>query len=348
MALRIAGMVAWTWNPTVDRVTAEENLQDVFGIGAIATVQDLIALVHADDRERHRTELEALAKAGGKYQSRFRINRPGASSPIWLEELAVAIADDARGRVRLVVGVSIDVSERVRREQLQAAELDRSKDELRALTASLLHAQEDERRRIARELHDDFGQRLALAHMQVDQLKRDLPPDSPGLSGPLEFVAGHLIRLCEDARRLSHQLHPSVIEDLGLEVALRQLIEQLERTHGLVARVSSELSSSVLPLNVSTPLYRIAQEALRNAIKHAPGAPVTIELAVQEGAVQMKVRDEGPGIGREALRAGGLGIISMEERARLARGSLSVREAPGGGTELVARVPLESARSSAG
>jgi PAS domain S-box-containing protein len=254
MALRSAGMVAWTWNPADGRVTAEENLQDVYGVSSIATVAELSALIHPEDRERHRNELDTVSKQGGKYQARFRIIRPGSASPTWLEEQALAIRDPETGRIRTVVGVSMDITERVRNEQLQAEELDRSKDELRALTASLLHAQEDERRRIARELHDDFGQRLALVNMHVDQLRRDLPAESANLSARLELVASHLTTLCHDARRLSHQLHPSVIEDLGLEVALRQLIEQLERTHGLTARVSSNLSESVLPLELSAPL----------------------------------------------------------------------------------------------
>ena len=346
MALRVAGMVAWTCDLASGRLMAEENVQDVCGVASIESPAEVLAVIHPEDREHCRTDLQQLAGEGGKRHMRFRIVRPDTGSVVWIETHAVGIPD-AAGPVRKLVGISMDVTERIRSERAQEEELDRTKENLRALAADLLSAQEDERRRIARELHDDFGQRLAALQIRTDQLQADVAKNRGEHVRQLAEISGELGLLCEDSRRLSHQLHPAVVEDLGLEIALRQMLEHLERTHGLAARVTSRLSGRLLPLATAIPLYRIAQEAVRNAIRHAPGAPVHVELSEANHEIRMVVRDEGPGFAADAKRGErGLGIISMKERARLAGGTLTIRSSPRG-TEVITLLPCAQSEESA-
>ena len=200
---------------------------------------------------------------------------------------------------------------------------------------AILNVQESERRRIALELHDDLAQRLSLLAMQLDLLRRSAPDSVEEFAGRLEPLARQVEALSDDIRRLSHQLHPSIVEDLGLESALRQLVTEFERIHKMPVQLTLHLTSPV-PADTATAFYRIAQEALRNAAKHASGAPVRVTLSEVDGEVRLSISDNGPGFDITTVRKhGGLGLISMRERARLAGGRFSVQTRPGDGTEIV-------------
>ena len=218
--------------------------------------------------------------------------------------------------------------------------LDRTKDELRALAASLLTAQEDERRRISRDLHDDIAQRLGMLQLQVEQLRRTLPPEIAGLvDASLATFQTTVATVGTDVRHMSHRLHPSILEDLGIEEALRSLIS-IQRTNGMpIEFITSGFPRSVL-LPVATALYRVTQEALHNVVKHAAGAPATVTLSYTESGVRLSIRDEGPGFDREAVRKKkGLGLVSMQERVKLIEGEVVIDSAPGQGTELHINIP---------
>jgi PAS domain S-box-containing protein len=220
------------------------------------------------------------------------------------------------------------------------AELDRTRDELRALTASLLTAQEDERRRIARELHDDLSQRLALLEAELSQLAAQ-----PTSSDTARLTA-QVAALSDSTRRLSRRLHPAILEDLGLQAALRSLIEDFERAHSLALQLRADPVPRSLPLPIATALYRIAQEALRNVVKHAPEACVTVRLNRTPDSLTLSVEDDGPGFDPQAVRTGGgLGLVSMEERARAVGGRMTVRGHPGDGAEITVTIPWRETES---
>ncbi|MBA3548676.1 MAG: PAS domain-containing sensor histidine kinase [Nannocystis sp.] len=227
--------------------------------------------------------------------------------------------------------------------------LDRTKEELRALAGSLLGAQEDERRRIARELHDDLSQRLAVLAIRLAAL-RDTLPDGPGGTQDealqLEkYVAG----LASEVRRLSHKLHPSILDDLGLVVAMRRLIEDFQASRDEpVTFIEREIPDDIAPATAAA-LFRIAQEGLRNVSKHAGEGPVRVGLEHESGALRLTIADAGSGFDHAAVRGlGGLGIISMQERAHLVGGSLNLNSRPGEGTTVEVRVPLTSDDDRAG
>jgi signal transduction histidine kinase len=254
----------------------------------------------------------------------------------WPEELVP--------RLRLVGEVFANALQRQRAEEaLRASEesLRQSQRELRVLAGRLLRAQEAERRRIARELHDDLSQSLALLAVELELL--GLKP--PGSAGQLaERVQGLVARAREvssDVHRLSHRLHPSKLEQLGLVAALAGLCKELEHAHGLRIGFTAHAVPPVIPEETALCLYRIAQEALRNVVKHSAARGAGVGLTAGAGALCLSVADTGAGFDpAAAARRGGLGLVSMRERLRLVGGTLDLQSRPGHGTRLDVRVPL--------
>lgn len=274
--------------------------------------------------------------AAGK--SRFLLHsRDGRVIPI--EDTAAPI--HAGGQVIGVVNVIADISRPPAEQAHATAEaLGNTRAELRALSAHLLSVQEDERRRIARELHDDVVQRMALAEIDLQRLMPILS-DQNGARELVETVRQRIAEVAASLREVSHRLHPAVVEDLGLTAALRSLVADY-RDQGVDASLAASADCPTLKLDAATALYRIAQEALRNAWKHAPGAPVRVALEGNARECHLRIEDAGPGFDLRQVRgSGGLGLLGMQERARLAGGNLMLRTRPGNGTLILVRVPLE-------
>jgi two-component system, chemotaxis family, CheB/CheR fusion protein len=189
---------------------------------------------------------------------------------------------------------------------------------------------------MARELHDDLGQRVALLGVSVDHALHQGRIDRE----TAEAIRSQIHEMSAGLRAVSHRLHPSIIADLGLAAALQNLVEQ-ERTAGRAVVLEEGAAQVAVPLNTATALYRIVQEALHNAAKHAPGAAVSISLTATSNEALLRVQDKGPGfsLGDASIR-GGLGLISMQERARLVGGNLLLTTQPGSGTVILARVPV--------
>lgn len=225
--------------------------------------------------------------------------------------------------------------------QSTTKELDRSREELRALTGSLITSQEDERRRLARELHDDVGQRLASLSMNTDDVMRNMQTDPARARQKLEEISDRLGQLSEDVRTLSHGLHPSIIEDLGLAAALRMLTNEFGEREDMIVTFFPREVPEQIPVEIATGLYRIAQEAFRNIAKHAGKSHVKVTLTGKPGELALQIADSGKGFGMEHHRPG-LGLISIEERVRLMRGTLQVQSALREGTRVTVNVPLET------
>ncbi len=220
-------------------------------------------------------------------------------------------------------------------------ELDRSREELRGLTANLLNTQEEERRRLARELHDDFSQRLGAVNILNDQALSCMGAEPEQARAKLEQSSSHLAELADDIRNLSHRLHPSIIEDLGLHAALRQLTDEFGEREGMIVSFFTKDVPLNMPVDVSTGLYRIAQEALRNVAKHAEKTHVKVQLLGLKDSLELQISDSGKGFDTEQKRTG-LGLISMRERALLIGASITIESAVRRGTRVTVRVPLSS------
>ena len=301
-------------------------------------------------------ELARAESSGHVEDQRWLVRRDGSH---FFAHWVTHLVRDDQGQNRGFAKVLRDDTERLRAENERArlqqlerdllaervetadAALDRTRQELRQLAASLMSAQEDERRRVARELHDDLAQRLAALEIGLVQLRR-LPESAvEEWRTAVDLLIGDVGALSAEVRNLSHRLHPSVLDDLGLDAALRQLVADLERSAGLTVRLSTSLGAApTMPGIVAAALYRIAQEALRNIMRHAKDALVSVRLAATPAEVRLSVQDDGPGMDLAQVRfKGGLGLVSMRERANLAGGSLEIKSAPGQGTIVIAVVP---------
>jgi len=233
-------------------------------------------------------------------------------------------------------GIYQDITERVE-----------SEAKLQALRDRLTRFQDEERAHIARELHDDIGQRLALLALQLAELQEAAPDAAPSLGEQLDRAARLTGEICRDTNRLSHRLHPSQLAYLGLARALsgfcqefsRQTRTQIDFDHHEVPELSSE---------IRTCLYRVAQEAIRNAEKHSGSPRIRVLLAGRPGSIWLCVSDGGRGFDPTAAqRSTGLGLVSMAERVRSVGGELSVRSEVDHGTRIEASIPLSPRASPA-
>lgn len=227
--------------------------------------------------------------------------------------------------------------------EIATRELDRTQEELRSLTAHLFTVQEEERRHLARELHDDISQRLSLLEIALDKVRCTACAD--GDVTQLASVRQQVHVLNTDVRQISHRLHPSILSDLGLSAALKAMVKEFgQRERMPVSYLTQDLPESLQP-EVATAIYRIAQEALHNVSKHAGRTHVKVLLTGRQGRIQLRVMDFGVGFDQDQdqeMPHRGLGMISMQERARLAGGTLLVQSALGEGTTVTADVPVES------
>jgi len=205
----------------------------------------------------------------------------------------------------------------------------------------LIDVQEAERRRISRELHDDLNQKIATLSMNISQLKRNVPMPDGALISELDQLRETASDLTNEVRRLSHQLHPAVLEHLGLVKALESYIASFAHEEQIDVRLSAELRDERIPFQTSICLYRVAVEALRNVARHSGARSAVVSLKRDSEGLELCVSDSGNGFDVERFRQdGGLGLISIEERLRLLQGSCEIFSTPGRGSMLVAKVPL--------
>lgn len=232
--------------------------------------------------------------------------------------------------------------------QLKRSESDLRKQEqaLRDLNVRLLQTQEEERRRIAKEIHDDFTQRLASLAIDLRIVQRATESVDPMSASRLQKLGDGAERLATDLQQVAHQLHPSILEHVGLEAAVREQIDEFAERTGLKAELIVRELPHAIPREQALCLYRVLQESLRNVQKHADATNVLVRFLGTGRGVGLCVHDDGRGIEslEGAARRKGLGFISMEERVRALQGTFRVRTRVGDGTEIHAWVPLEDVK----
>ena len=251
--------------------------------------------------------------------------------------------DDLVERLRLVGEIFSSALARKRADEALCAKelsLRQAQEGLQQLAAKLLLAQEEERRRIAREMHDDWTQRLALLGIDAAKLEKHLGDPEKALP-LLRTMREHLVGLSEDVHDLSRQLHPSILDDLGLVESLRSECAGFSRREKIIVDYRPGTVPPGVPKETALCVYRVAQEALRNLAKHAAAGAALVALDTAGLELQLRVEDKGAGFDVEAVRSQpGLGLSSMMERVRLVQGKLTVTSAPGRGTTIEVRVPL--------
>jgi PAS domain S-box-containing protein len=251
-------------------------------------------------------------------------------------EISLSYIQTSKGT--LAVAFVTDISKR--RADSQA--ILEQKDELRRLAGQLMTAQDDERRRIARDLHDDLSQKLAYLAMDIGKLATK--PSSQNFVPDLRPLQLRAAEAAESVRRISHQLHPAVLDDIGLEGAIEQYCEEFEERAGIATEFTAKNVPQSLPRDVSSSLYHIFQECLRNVSKHSQTDAVLVTLEHVDGVLRLTIRDRGVGLApQRAEKSVSIGILGMKERANLINGTLSIQSELGQGTEVSVEVPLAPA-----
>lgn len=248
------------------------------------------------------------------------------------------------GMARLAPAVRRALDERRDRERHLATSraLEASQERLRALSRRLLEVQEEERRRLARDLHDDLGQALTALKIQLESAVRISGGAVARQIGECVDTTRHAL---ERVRQLSLSLRPLQLDDLGLVAALRSHLDRQASVGKLKPHFDAQPLRSALSTEVETACFRVAQEAINNVLRHAGAANVWVRLYVDHGHLGLSVRDDGVGFDLESARkraaaGGSLGVVSMEERVAVSGGSFELRSTPGQGTELLATFPL--------
>jgi PAS domain S-box-containing protein len=257
---------------------------------------------------------------------------------------------DGSGRIYATGGIATDITERKRvQEELLRSQaiLQQQGVELQDMTAKLLTTQESERQRIARELHDDFSQRLAALVFDVASLEQQ-PPLLPGLTGKaLEPIREQLEQLSDDIHNLAYTLHPSLLQHAGLQPAIEDYIHKVTVRTGLRIVFKARGVVGQIPLDQSTCLFRILQEGLQNVAKHADATDVAVQLSGSSHGVGLSIIDNGKGFdaGSTTAHPTGLGLISMQERLRSLNGFMRIHSRQSGGTKLCAWIPSQERAS---
>jgi PAS domain S-box-containing protein len=322
-----------------------QAVADAYG----TTVEELIGKRDADfARDRKEAEhfrsvdLEVMDTLEERFIPEERIT-DSTGRVRWLQTVKRPLRDEG-GRATQMLGSATDITDRREAEaklRKSEAALRQNQRELRLLAGRLLTAQEDERRRLAREMHDDLTQRLAGIAMQAGRLERPAVLRSDAAPALAREIRSALAQLSRDVNALSRRLHPSLLEDLGLVDAIRAECATFSQQVGIDVRFSSTDLEHEVDLDTSLALYRITQEALRNVAKHARTREALVALAAGDRELVLTIEDAGVGFDKGAARSVGLGLASMGERARLIQAELSVDSKPGGGTIVQVRVPRD-------
>jgi signal transduction histidine kinase len=210
--------------------------------------------------------------------------------------------------------------------------------------ALLIEAHEQERSDIASQLHDDIGQRMSVVTMDLDALSKALPSSKTETRDRLRAIADRALKVAKDIQALSHRLYPSQLQYLGLASASGAFCRVLSQQHDVEIAFRADGMPDRVPMEVALLLFRVLQEAVTNAVKHARVGQVEVTLRGTPGEIRLEIADAGVGFDPEAILNGHApGLVGMRERARLLGGALAIGSRPGGGTSISASVPLPAA-----
>jgi len=330
LAAQAGKMYAYEWDTASDVIVRSGEVASVLGPDAEASLtgRDLLTSIHPDDKAMLAETLMAATPEDPDIQTSYRVLRCGGEV-LWLEMTAHAFFDE-RGEIARIVGMVADIGERKLAEEALAD-----------VSRKMIEIQEEERARMARELHDDINQRMALMAVEVDQLGDDLPASPADIRQRLSEMAQRLAEISLAVQSISHQLHSPQLDLLGVGVAMKSFCREFAARQRVEIDFSSDEIPRVVPHEVSLCLFRVLQEALHNAAKHSKVQHFEVRLGYRMDELDLRVADRGAGFDAESvIKKGGLGLISMRERVRLVSGTIAIESRPMGGTTIRVRVPL--------
>jgi PAS domain S-box-containing protein len=310
------------WNKGAERL---------YGYSAGEMIGLSISLLVPPDRSDDFAEIITKIKQGDTVNHYETVGQKKDGTRVEVS-LTVSPIIDTEGRIVGASAIARDITERKLAEEA-----------LLEMSGRLITAHEEERTRIARELHDDLSQRMALLQIGLEQFEQDMPGLSSNARQQLHKVAEVATEVSSDIHDLSRQLHPSKLDTLGLAAAVGDFCRELSKRHDLQIEFLHHDVPRQIPKDVTLCLYRITQEALQNVVKHSGATEATVELTGHGDRIDLCISDSGAGFSPESTKGDtGLGLISMRERLRLVDGHLAVESEPSHGTRIRVRIPLGS------
>ncbi len=328
LAADAANLGIWIWDLVGDEIWATDKWRQLFDFEKRdqLDLHRFLGRLHPEDRDAVSKALTKAREAGGSYEKEYRIILPDGRVR-WITSRG-RVEFDAAGKPVFMRGASLDNT--ARRLAEEAAH---------DLGGRLIHAREEEQTRLARELLDDLSQSLALLSVELEMFGQSPPAEREQISGRMQEFSAQVKRLSSEVHRLSHQLHPAKLEHLGLVAAMRGFCKEFAAAHEIAIEFADRSVPRAVPEETALCLYRIAQEALHNVVKHSGGTAARVELAMDGGELRLVIVDDGVGFDPETMRANSsLGLVSMAERARFVHGRFSIESHPGKGTRIEARV----------
>lgn len=302
-----------SWNAGAERI---------FGYGEAEVIGHPITILFPPELKVEENKILETMRAGGRYKhyETVRITKAGKNVDV---SLSIFPIKDSTGKLEGISTIARDISER--------------KKALTDMTRKLIAAQEQERARIGRELHDDISQRLAMLALELEQQH-----EPSGFQNRVQAFREELRQISDDVQALSHNLHSTKLEYLGVIAGMKSWCKEFAQRQKIEIGFKSEVRST-LPREIGLCLFRVLQEALHNAAKHSGVKQIEVQLHEESGEIHLIIRDLGKGFDIEAARQGrGLGLTSMQERVRLVNGTISIQSKPTRGTTIHVRVPVQS------
>ena len=337
LAVEAGESVGWDWDIQSGRNQWFGDLQTMYGIPADSYsghIEDFRRSIHPDDRELVWKAVAGARQGREPYIAEFRAVRADGTMR-WIIARGKFYYAPNGDPVRML-GMAVDITER---KLAEAA--------LANVSRKLIEAQEQERSRIGRELHDDVVQRLALLSIELEGVQQDVPYAAPELRTRIGALRNQTAQIANDVQLLSHELHSSKLEYLGIVGAAKNFCKEFGERQKVKIDFQSHDMPPALPTELSLPLFRVLQEALRNATKHSGVKHFQVRLWGSSGEIHLTISDLGEGFDtKTALKSTGLGLVSMQERMRLVGGELSIESQPKSGTTIHARVLLGSGSDS--
>ena len=332
LAQQVARIGTFDWNIRTAVNTWTPELEAIYGLppgGFGGTQTAWENLIHPDDLAEVLQWVDEALKTGRPMTGEWRVVWPDRSVH-WIAGRWQVLRSESGEPLRMV-GVNLDITERKLAEQALAD-----------MTRKLIEAQEQERARIGRELHDDINQRLAMLAVELEHLESD-PSEVQSRARELRR---HMAEVSNDVQALSHELHSSKLEYLGAVAGIKSWCKEFSERQQIEVDFRSDVYS-VLPREIGLTLFRVLQEALHNAVKHSGVKHVEVQLREESGEIHAIVSDLGRGFDlHSALQAKGLGLTSMRERVRLVNGKIAIHSEPIAGTTIHVRIPLEPEHKS--
>jgi PAS domain S-box-containing protein len=337
LAAQAGKMYAYDWDAATDTVVRSPECMNVLGSSdrpTRLTRQQLLEEVHPDDRQKFIAAVADLTLEHPTCRVTYRMLL-SSGAVIWLEKSARAFFD-GEGKMRRMIGMVADVTERKLAEEALAS-----------LSRRVIAAEERERSRIAAELHEDIGQRLALLAIEIEQLKTEPVYQTAETLSRMDAVWKQTLGILTDVKASAHELHSPRLEYLGIASVMRSFCEEFGQRKGVeIDFKSHDLPSFVSP-NISLRLFRVLQEALHNAVKHSGVRYFEVQLWRLSDEIHLAVSDSGAAFDSEAVRNGRrVGLIGMQERLKLLEGTVSIESQLQRGTTIHACVPLSSGSDS--